>query len=159
VTDGTTKPAQAKTSYPAIVGHVLAAVRRRRKLSQTEVARAVGLGQPAWSKVERGATAATVEQLAGAGGVLRVTPGTLLRLADSSQALAQTAGIAVDARRCDPGDVAVVGTSALRQLVGKCGALDQLADPDEAAGLDGGRRVGQGGPKFAATLRHRVERR
>lgn len=68
--------------YALRVGRTLARLRRERGLSQTEVAKAAGLRQPAWSKVERGLTSATVTQLAMVAPLLERTPNSILWIVD-----------------------------------------------------------------------------
>ena len=120
---------QATTTYPAIVGRLLAETRRANNLSQGEVAAMVGLSQAAWSKIERGETAATVEQIAVAADAFRLTPGQLLQQADRVVDHARGEGVKVNRVRISSSDVAVlavIGVAALAALV--------------AAALAGGRK-------------------
>ena len=111
----------ATTTYPAIVGKVIGELRRQRGLTQADLAAAVGLRQPAWSKVERGETAATVEQLAIVAERLEVAPAGILVQADAVALSARERGITVKRQRAQRGSqdaIALIGAAALGALVG-----------------------------------------
>lgn len=73
---------QQTTTYPAVVGGLIAQLRKSRGIAQADLAACAGLNQPAWSKIERGLTAITVEQLALISQALDQSPGELLLEAD-----------------------------------------------------------------------------
>ena len=89
----------AALSYPAAVGAVLQALRKVRLADQAELGRAVGLGIAAWSKIENGQTAVTVEQLALAACELETTPAEILALAEEWFIEAAKHGVAATATR------------------------------------------------------------
>jgi transcriptional regulator with XRE-family HTH domain len=74
----------AFTTYPALVGSILAALRKQAApgLTQQQLADAVGVSISTWSRIETGETALTVEQLAMAANKLGTSPGALLGAAD-----------------------------------------------------------------------------
>lgn len=74
----------AFTTYPALVGSILAALRKQAEpsLTQLQVAEAVGVSVSTWSRIETGETALTVEQLAIAASALGTSPGAILGAAD-----------------------------------------------------------------------------
>jgi transcriptional regulator with XRE-family HTH domain len=65
---------------------MLANRRRELGLSQSVVASGVSLNVSTWSRIENGASALTVEQLAAAAEVLGIAPSVLLRAVDEKVA-------------------------------------------------------------------------
>lgn len=79
-----------ETTYPAIVGRILAAHREERQIEQSDIANQIGVSQSTWSRIERGETALTVEALARAAKVLGVSSSSVLDDADrAKEGLAQ----------------------------------------------------------------------
>lgn len=64
----------------AVLGYVLAELRRRRKLTQVQFAEQLGLAGSTWSRVEKGETSLTVEQLRAAADHLGISAASLLNL-------------------------------------------------------------------------------
>ncbi len=73
---------QAGSTYAAVVGAVIAKLRSERAIGQGDLASAVGVGQPAWSRIEKGGSALTVDQLARAATALNCSPSEILGMAD-----------------------------------------------------------------------------
>lgn len=106
------------THYPAVVGRVLYRLRRAAKLEQAQLAASIGVGQSAYSRIELGATAPTVEALALLARTLGGTPGELLVQADRVTALARREGLVVSSARPGGGDRSYqIGVSTLDELV------------------------------------------
>lgn len=108
------------TSYAVIVGALLAHKRRGLGFKQLVVSTAMGLSAPALSKIERGVTAATVENLARAEAVLEVSPGELVAQVDEIADLARAMGVVILVRRIkktDPEYVYSMGTDALKAII------------------------------------------
>lgn len=78
-------PLQVASSYPAVVGAVLARRREALGLDQRDLAQALSrdTAVSTWSRIESGKTALTVEQLALAAMVLKAAPSEILAEADS----------------------------------------------------------------------------
>lgn len=111
---------QATTTYPAIVGRVIAEARKHQKLTQGQLAQEMGINQPAWSKIERGQTAMTIEQLAEVAPLLGYSPSQLLKQADLAAQHAENEGVQVESRRVgsgEPAAVALIGAAALGALI------------------------------------------
>ena len=87
-------PRMATTSN-AVLGHLLALVRRRRHLTQAQVAEALGLAGSTWSRVEKGETPITVEQLRVVANKLDVDAATLLVLAEQAEEALRGSGFLV----------------------------------------------------------------
>ncbi len=111
------KPA---TTYPAIIGKILADLRKRALIGQDVVAGAMGITQSTLSRVERGESALTVEQLARAAKPLGETASSILTMADSAVLELNTQGINVSYERSkseiDAGLV-LIGAAALGALI------------------------------------------
>jgi hypothetical protein len=99
----------ATTTFPAVVGTVLQAIRKARKKEQRELADALGMKSiSAWSKIESGDTAITIEQLAVAAAVLDVTPSQVLAEAEDNLTVLAMRGVATTATRSLPVVSAVI---------------------------------------------------
>lgn len=72
------------STYSAVVGAVIVNQRELLAISQTQLAEAVGVGQPAWSRIEKGESALTIDQLARAASRLGSSPSELLLMADKT---------------------------------------------------------------------------
>lgn len=110
------------TTYPAIVGQVLAKHRGDRNLTQTQLAQALGMKQSAWSKIERGATPLTIEHLAQAADVLEVSPGQILAETDRVADEVRARGVTVRPTRVEADNafgagLLLIGAVALGALV------------------------------------------
>jgi len=68
------------------VGRILAMRREELALEQTDIAKNVGVSQSTWSRIERGESAFTVDQLGKAARALGASPGQLLQQADDAAA-------------------------------------------------------------------------
>ena len=86
-------PLRPVTTWPAIVGRVLAELRKESGLNQGDVADAVGVGQAAWSKIERGDSALTIEQLYAAARRLELNASDVLRYAELVRREAEVQGV------------------------------------------------------------------
>lgn len=102
-------PLRPVTTYPAIVGRVLAELRKERGLNQEDIADVVGVGQAAWSKIERGDSALTVEQLYAATRRMGLAPSDVLRYAELVCDEAADQGVAVELGRHKPRDALAAG--------------------------------------------------
>ncbi len=94
--------------------------RRSLALSQADLAKLVDLSRPAWSKVERGITAVTVEHLCLIAGALRSSPAEILGEVDAVAELAARKGILVSPRRLGldaQASLGLIGSSALSALI------------------------------------------
>lgn len=113
----TMKPA---TTYPAIIGGILARLRNERGLDQGKMAESVGVGQSTWSRVENGVSALTIEQLAAAAAVIGARPSEILAMADRSAADLRQRGIVVQPKRqseLTETELVLIGATALTILL------------------------------------------
>ncbi len=106
------KPA---TTYPIVIGKILQYLRNQRQIDQGALARAVGVTQSTWSRVETGQSALTVDHLARAATVLKQKPEQILALVDQSVENLERQGIAVEYKRpsekLDTGLVLIAGAA------------------------------------------------
>ena len=86
------QPVSFATTYPAIVGKVLADFRSQHGMQQKDMASAVGITQATWSRIESGQTSVTLEHLRSAAQTLNMRPAQLLAIADQSEVEAQFRG-------------------------------------------------------------------
>jgi transcriptional regulator with XRE-family HTH domain len=126
---------QSATTYPAILGRILSGLREGLGLNQAEVAEAVGVTQSTWSKIERGDSTLSLDQLRAASRFLHTTPGTILDKADDAVAELEARGLKVHGTRIDvpaaPG-FALISGAALAVLLGAVvGALIASTQDDE----------------------------
>ncbi len=98
------------TTYPALVGNIIAQLRKERGFGQAEFAAMVGLGQSTWSRIEKGESALTVEQLAKTAEQLDMKPHELLVLVDGARDNLQAQGIGTLLDRIGVGNMALLGS-------------------------------------------------
>ena len=110
------------TNYSAIVGRVLVWLRELDGKNQAAVATDVGVTQATWSRIERGESGLTVEQLASAAEVLNTTPGSILGKADDAMTDLRSKGVIVENTRPPSGTqvaIAMIAAAALGVLIAK----------------------------------------
>lgn len=73
-------------TYRVVLGATVYRLRKERKISQQQVAAAVGLTQASWSRIERGRSPMTVEQLVVVAAQLQMRSRDLLDLVDCAVA-------------------------------------------------------------------------
>jgi transcriptional regulator with XRE-family HTH domain len=98
------------TTYPALVGNIIARLRKERGIGQAEFAAMVGLGQSTWSRIEKGQSALTIEQLAKAAGKLSLQPHELLALVDGAVDNLNEQGIGTLLDRIGANNMALLGS-------------------------------------------------
>lgn len=83
------------TTYGAIVGSILERERSALKLTQSDVADAVGIGTSTWSRIEKGESSLSVDQLKLAASKLGLKPGKILDKAEEAEITLESRGITV----------------------------------------------------------------
>jgi transcriptional regulator with XRE-family HTH domain len=84
------------TTYGAILGAVLAQLRATAGLKQIDLAGAVGIGASTWSRIEKGESALSTDQLKLAADVLKLPPGRILDMVDLAEQATAKNGIALE---------------------------------------------------------------
>ncbi|MCY1260062.1 transcriptional regulator, y4mF family [compost metagenome] len=82
------------TTYAAIVGAVLAQVRSAGGLTQGDLAKAVGIGPSTWSRIEKGESSLSVDQLKLAADALNLPASQILEMVDLAEKTTAEKGIA-----------------------------------------------------------------
>lgn len=103
------KKFNGSTTYPALVGNVLAQLRKERGIGQAEFGALVGIGQSTWSRIEKGESALTIEQLAKAAAQLDLAPHELLAVVDGAVDNLQDQGIETLLDRIGANNMALLG--------------------------------------------------
>lgn len=75
---------QPGSTFAAIVGAVIANLREEFGISQAILAEEVGIGQPAWSRIEKGESALSIDQLARAAKAMQTSPAEILLRAENT---------------------------------------------------------------------------
>jgi len=111
-----------ETTFPAIIGRVIVRFRKELAVDQSSLAAAVGVTQSTWSRIERGESSLTVEQLAIAAECLRVNTITIWSDAEKAVRELKSQGVIVKmAKKSEKKDhtgAAIIGAAALGALVG-----------------------------------------
>lgn len=111
------KPA---TTYPAIVGGVLAQIRTRQGLHQQDLAQCMGVAQSTLSRMEKGQSSISVEHLRLAAAHLGVAPSVIIHHADQAEVSMHSQGIKVTAMRNDEAfnsTMVLIGAVALTAII------------------------------------------
>ena len=110
------------TTYPAIVGALLATARTRQGLDQRGLAEKLGLSQSSWSRIERWNSMLAMDQLYKASLALRTKPSKVLEDADWVASQLRRNGVFVSDGRQEEAikqGLAVIGFAALCVLLAK----------------------------------------
>ena len=83
------------TTYSAVLGAVLAQSRDEKKLTQQDLAKAVGVSGSTWSRIEKGSNPVTTDQLRRAAKALGMSGSEVLNLAEQNVGDLNTRGIEV----------------------------------------------------------------
>lgn len=110
---------QAETSYPAILGRVLEHLRKEKGLDQADVSACLGLTQSAWSRIERGQSGISMEQLVKVGELLLKKPHEILADTDLASEQLEQEGVLIHPNViAKPNNMmAIIGLVALGGLV------------------------------------------
>lgn len=114
----TFKPA---TTYPALVGQVIAGLREHQGLNQASLAKQMGVNASTLSRLERGEMEPSLPHLSRAARALGTTPADILAKADLAQRDLESRGVAVESGPVrDPigESLAMVGIGFLGLIVG-----------------------------------------
>jgi transcriptional regulator with XRE-family HTH domain len=111
-----------ETSYQAIIGRVIVKIRKALNVEQSALAENVGVTQSTWSRIERGDSAFTVEQLAKAADYLRINSSTILSETECAINSLKKQGVQIQYGKISENKNlstgAAIGIAALGALVG-----------------------------------------
>ena len=103
--------------YTALVGSIIRSHRERAGLQQIDIASALGIMQPAYSRIEQGGTSITVAQLRVIARKLEIAPSQLLDEADSWTEHLRRQGVAVTDAKEVPKAALALGLGMLAALL------------------------------------------
>lgn len=101
---------KAVTTYAALLGAVFAQLRAAKGMKQGELAEAVGIGASTWSRIEKGESSLSTEQLMLAARALRVSPMKVFEIAEEASREAAKFGIAVELSARQAGSKGAAGS-------------------------------------------------
>ncbi len=81
------------TTYAAILGAVLGQIRTAAGLKQSDLAKAVGIGPSTWSRIEKGESSLSTDQLKLAADALKISPSEILNMVALAEEVAAEKGI------------------------------------------------------------------
>lgn len=105
------------TTYQAIVGEVIVLRRKDLGLNQADLAKKIGVSQSAWSRVEKGLSNLTVEQLTKVASVLGVAPNQIIAEADQAKVSLELDGIQVAETKSDATGWLLLGAAAIALVI------------------------------------------
>jgi transcriptional regulator with XRE-family HTH domain len=82
------------TTYAAILGTVLGQFRSAAGLKQSDLAGAVGIGPSTWSRIEKGESSLSTDQLKLAADALGISPSKILEVVEFAEKITAAKGIA-----------------------------------------------------------------
>ena len=98
----------AVTTFPAVLGAVLVKLRTEKGMKQGDLAAAIGLGASTWSRIEKGDSGLSIDQLRLVAKALDVTPGLILEMVEASEKEVSACGV-----RIEPSWPSRIGKAAL----------------------------------------------
>jgi len=101
----------AVTTTGAVLGAVLANLRGAADLKQSDLADAVGVGPSTWSRIEKGESGLSIDQLRLVARALGYTPGQILEMAEAAESEATKKGIQVQPLGTSIASIGVSGVS------------------------------------------------
>ena len=119
-----TEKLDPETTYQSVIGQVIVTLRKEQSIEQATMASAVGVTQSTWSRIERGESSLTVDQLATASAKLRLSASAILKKAEDAIDELKLKGVIVASskssatNRKSTSGAAILGAAALGALVG-----------------------------------------
>jgi len=109
--------AQPVVAYPALVGKLLVHRREQLGMKQGDVAGAIGLSQPAYSRLESGDSVLNLTQMRKVCAHLQLTPAQVLHAADDYEILLRQQGVDVLAEKPTNPAAVAIGLGLLAALI------------------------------------------
>ena len=114
-----------ETTIQSVIGRVIVKIRKDLSIEQAYLASSVGVTQSTWSRIERGDSALTVEQLMNAAKALNVNASTILSEAEFAIRELKSQGVEISSGRGSEtksnnsagSGAAMIGAAALGALV------------------------------------------
>lgn len=105
------------TTYQAIVGEIIVQRRKERGLNQEDLAQKVGMSQSAWSRVEKGESNLSLEQLAKVSTALKIKPHDLIAEADKVREALEKNKVKVADNKSDAAGWLLLGAAAIALII------------------------------------------
>jgi len=122
-----------ETTYRSIVGQVIVNIRKKLGFDQASLSNAVGVTQSTWSRIERGESPLTIDQLIKASEYLRIRSSVILSEAEQAMDNLKKQGVIVrldhTPDKKSTNGIAMIGAAALGALVGA--AIAKSSDSDK----------------------------
>lgn len=123
------------TTSGAVLGALIVKLRDDRHISQKDLATAIGMSPSTWSRIERGDSGLSIEQLKKVAKVLELTPWYLLQLADEEEKALKERGIYIDESFSSP--KALVNTLTIGKGAGEMHTGTAVASALSGAAIGG----------------------
>lgn len=112
-----TQVVQPTITYPTLVGQVILKHRKSLGIDQSAMAQALGITQPAYSRLEQGNSVLSITQLRTIAHVLKFKPGSLMREVDQLEDRMISEGVAItEEKGIEPGAI-LIGLGILAALI------------------------------------------
>lgn len=86
----------AVTTSGAVLGAILVKLRTEKGMKQSDLAAAVGIGASTWSRIEKGESGLSIEQLRVAAKALSVTPGRIFEMLGAAEDEVANHGVRIE---------------------------------------------------------------
>ncbi len=121
-----------ETTYQAVIGRVIVRIRKDLSVEQAELATAVGVNQSTWSRIERGESSMSVEQLIIAAEYLKIKPSAVFWEVEVAIQELKQQGLVIrtlkNTEKKAGNGLAMVGVASLGALVGAAVARSGMND-------------------------------
>lgn len=104
-------------TFARVIGTVVEHHRKRRSLTQEAMARALGVSQSAYSRLEQGQSAMSVTQLRAVAAQLNLSPGALMQNAEGYATQLQQQGVSISDEKPDSAAGLLIALGILAALV------------------------------------------
>ena len=111
-----------ETTYQAVVGGILFKLRKKQQIDQRLLAKAIGVTQSTWSRIERGESTLSIGQLANAAEYLGVNASSVLLEVENVVKELRERGVTIKVTSAQDSKskagIAMIGAAALGVLIG-----------------------------------------
>lgn len=107
------------TTYPTVVGAVIAQLRKEKGIKQGEFAARMKIGQSTWSRIEQGTSSLSIEQLVKAAEYLEIAPSKIVAKVDETVQRLRANGVQVANERVVTGNTGLllIGAAAIAAII------------------------------------------
>lgn len=116
-----TKKLSPETTYQSVIGRIIVKFRKALNIDQSVLAASVGITQSTWTRIERGESPLTVDQLARASESLMVHPSNILLEAERAIGELRKQGVIIRTDKTETKNknkaMAMIGAAAIGALI------------------------------------------